>query len=75
MWQVITKPDILIFLQCTFENSTARRKLNWLLSDYEEQQRRLSFAYEHAHLIIVTDSLTAPQVLKQVLDYLRASFE
>ncbi len=74
MWQVITKPDILIFLQCSFENSTARRKLNWLLSDYEEQQRRLFHAYEHAHLIIVTDSLTAQAVLTQVLSYLKVNF-
>jgi guanylate kinase len=71
MWQVITKPDILIFLQCSFENSTARRKLNWQPSDYEEQQHRLTHAHEHAHLIIVTDSLTANEVLEQVKAYLR----
>jgi deoxyadenosine/deoxycytidine kinase len=71
MWQVITKPDILVFLQCSFENSTARRRLNWLPRDYEEQQRRLSHARENAHMVIDTDRLTAQEVLAHVLGYLK----
>jgi guanylate kinase len=71
MWQRITNPDILIFLQCSFENSTSRRKLNWQLADYEEQQGRLSHAYEHAHLIIETDSLNADDVFARALSYLQ----
>ena len=47
MWQVITNPDILIFLESSFKNSTARRKLNWVPADHEEQQRRLSHARAH----------------------------
>lgn len=70
MWQVITKPDILIFLHCSFENSTRRRKLNWLPADYEEQQRRLSHAREHAHIVIDTDSLDPDEVLAQALTFL-----
>ena len=42
MWQHITNPDILIFLQSSFENSTSRRKLNWVPADHEEQIKRLS---------------------------------
>jgi deoxyadenosine/deoxycytidine kinase len=71
MWQRITNPDILIFLQCSFENSTSRRKLNWQFADYEEQLRRLSHAYEHAHLIIDTDSLKAEDVFAHALSYLQ----
>lgn len=71
MWQVITKPDVLIFLQCSFENSTTRRKLNWMPADYEEQQRRLSHAREHASLIIDTDLLNVQGVLVRTLDYLK----
>mgnify|MGYP003377496422 CR=1 FL=1 len=52
MWQRITNPDILIFLQCSFENSTSRRKLNWQIADYEEQLRRLS----HACLLYTSDA-------------------
>jgi guanylate kinase len=71
MWQVIAKPDILIFLQCSFENSTSRRKLNWAIADYEEQQRRLSHAREHASLFIETDNLTPEDVLARALTYLK----
>jgi len=70
MWQVISKPDILIYLHASFPVSTARRKLNWQNRDHEEQSRRLSHAREHAHIIINTDNLTPDQVLQQALDYL-----
>ncbi len=73
MWQVITNPDILIFLQCSFEISTSRRKLNWLPADYEEQLRRLSHAHEHADLIIDTNLFNADEVLARVLDFLRST--
>ncbi len=72
MWQVITKPDILIYLQSSFEVSTSRRRLNWLRSDYEEQQARLSHALEHAHLTVDTNTLTVDEVLARVLDYLNS---
>jgi cytidylate kinase len=70
MWKVISKPDILIFLHASFPVSTARRKLNWQVKDYEEQFRRLSHAHEHAHITIDTDDLTPEQVLQKALDYL-----
>lgn len=70
MWQVISNPDLLIFLQCSFENSTIRRKLNWSLADYEEQQRRLSHAQDHADLVIDTNMLNVQDVLARALDYL-----
>jgi hypothetical protein len=71
MWQRLTNPDILIFLQCSFENSTTRRKLNWLRADHEEQMRRLSHAFEHADLIVDTNSLNPEEVLAQVLEFLK----
>ena len=73
MWQIISKPDILIFLHASFPVCTARRKLNWLESEYEEQSRRLSHAREHADIMIDTDDLTPNQILQIVLDTLRAS--
>ena len=71
MWQVITNPDILIFLECSFENSTTRRKLNWQLADYEEQMRRLSHAHAHANFIIDTNIFDSENVLAQALNYLK----
>ncbi len=71
MWQVITKPDLLIFLECSYENSTARRKLNWLPADHEEQLRRLSHACEQADIHIDTNLLTSEEVLAQALIQLK----
>jgi guanylate kinase len=71
MWQVITNPDVLIFLECSFENSTSRRKLNWLPQDHEEQLRRLSHAHQNADIIIDTNNLMPEEVLTQALTHLR----
>lgn len=70
MWQIITKPDVLIFLNSSFATSTARRKLDWQEKDYQEQLRRLAHAREHSNLIIETDSMTADEVLRKALDFL-----
>jgi hypothetical protein len=70
MWQIIARPDRLIFLHASFPITTARRKLDWLEKDYEEQSRRLSHARQHAHIIIDTDHLTPDQILRIALDYL-----
>ena len=75
MWQKITNPDVLIYLECSYENSTIRRKLNWLPADHEEQLRRLSHAREHSHIIINTDHLSVDEVLARVLDYLKENNE
>ncbi|NUQ84446.1 MAG: hypothetical protein HUU11_07015 [Anaerolineales bacterium] len=71
MWQIVSKPDVLIYLHSSFPVSTARRKLDWREKDYEEQLRRLSHAREHAQLFIDTDNLTPEQVLQKALDFLK----
>jgi len=71
MWQVISKPDILIYLGASFPVSTARRKLNWQEKDHAEQLRRLSHAREHAHIVIDTDDLTPADVLQKALRALK----
>lgn len=70
MWQRITNPDILIYLNASFESCTARRRLNWLESDYEEQLRRLSHARQHADLVIETDERTIDSVLACAMEFL-----
>jgi len=75
MWQRITNPDVLIFLECSYENSTSRRKLNWLPAEHEEQQRRLSHAREHAHLIINTNLLNPDEVLAHALTFLKENYQ
>ena len=73
MWQIISKPDILIYLGASFPVSTRRRKLDWQEKDYQEQLRRLAHAREHAHLIVNTDDMTAEQVLLTTLDFLQTA--
>ena len=70
MWQIISKPEFLIYLQSSFETSTLRRKLDWQEKDYTEQLRRLAHAREHAHIVIPTDDLTPEEVLQKALDSL-----
>jgi deoxyadenosine/deoxycytidine kinase len=71
MWQIMTKPNILIYLDASFPVSTARAQLNWRERDYNEQLHRLSHARRHANIIIETDYLTAESVLKRALEYLK----
>jgi hypothetical protein len=70
MWQIISRPAILIYLGASYPVSTTRRKLVWQEKEYQEQLRRLSHAREHAHIIIETDDLAPEQVLKKALAFL-----
>jgi cytidylate kinase len=71
MWRIITKPDVLIYLDASFPVSTARRKLNWQEKDHAEQLRRLAHARAHASLYIDTNGLTPEAILKKALEYLK----
>jgi hypothetical protein len=70
MWQRITNPDVLIFLDASFAVCTARRHLNWLEADFLEQLHRLAHARQHADLIIETDALSSDQVLARAIAFL-----
>src|SRR5664279_3401851 len=41
MWKRITNPDILIFLDASYDVTIERLQLNWTKAEWEEQQRRL----------------------------------
>ena len=71
MWQVMTKPSVLIYLNVSFQVSTARTNLNWREKDFLEQLRRLSHARAHANIIIETDTLTIEDVLQKALTFLK----
>ena len=71
MWQKISNPDWLIFLDVSYEASKARKPLNWTEAEYQEQQRRLAHAREHADLYINTDGLSAEEVAQKVIQFLK----
>lgn len=70
MWKRITNPDLLIFLDASYPVTVQRRKLNWLESDWAEQQRRLGHAREHADHTIHTDTRSPEQVLEEVITFI-----
>jgi thymidylate kinase len=71
MWQRLTKPDVLIFLQASCTAGALRRKLNWTEAEWQEQQHRLEHARQHADLLVDTDGLDSGQVLSAVLTFLQ----
>jgi guanylate kinase len=72
MWQRLTNPDILIFLDVAYPTTCQRRKLDWTESDWQEQQLRLSHAKAHADLYLDTDKLSAEEVLNQAIEFIHA---
>ena len=73
MWKRITNPDVLIFLQASFPVTRQRKSkmIHWTEAEYNEQQRRLAHAREHADLIIDTDNLSIQEVLEQALAFIK----
>ena len=70
MWQRFVQPDVLIYLDVSYETSRQRRLVSWGPDWLAVQRRRLAHARQHCDLYIPTDHLTAEAVLVQVLDFL-----
>jgi energy-coupling factor transporter ATP-binding protein EcfA2 len=71
MWQKITHPDYLIFLDASYAETIRRRKLDWTMDEYQEQHRRLAHARQNADLYIFTDPLKPAEICQIVLDFLK----
>jgi deoxyadenosine/deoxycytidine kinase len=72
MWKRLTNPDILIYLDVSYENTILRRKLEWTFAEYQEQLKRLSHARQHADLYLNTDPITREEVLQAVLSFIKS---
>lgn len=70
MWQRITNPDILIYLDVSFLESLRRRPMNWDENEFIEQVKRLEHARQHADFYLNTDPLTPQQVFERVMNFL-----
>lgn len=70
MWQRLTKPDLLIYLEVSYPQTILRRHLNWTEQEYKEQLRRLEHARQHADLFVDTNGLTPQQVADEVMAFL-----
>jgi hypothetical protein len=71
MWQKLTNPDILVYLDVSYPLTIKRRKLDWTINEYTEEIHRLSHARNHAHLYVNTDALSPEQVLACVIGFLK----
>lgn len=71
MWQKMSKPDILIYLDVSYEAYVQRRPHQDHGSVYHtEQQRRLAHARKHCDLYVDTSDLSAEDVRTQVERFL-----
>jgi cytidylate kinase len=74
MWQRLTNPDVLVFLDASYPTTCQRRKLDWTEADWQEQQHRLRHARENANLYLDTDKLSAEQVLEGVVEWVEQKY-
>lgn len=70
MWQRLSNPDVLIFLQASYPVTMQRKTFKWNETEYQTQVHRLRDAYEHADIFIDTDDLTPEDVLATALEFL-----
>ncbi len=75
MWKRLTDPDILIYLDVSFENTLARCKLDWTPAEYQEQLRRLQHARQHADFYLDTTPLSLAEVIQTVLTFINSTHE
>lgn len=68
MWKRLTNPDILVFLDVSYEVTLQRKKLNWTKEEFKIQLDRLRDAYGNADILIETDLLTPTQLVSQVVE-------
>ncbi len=73
MWQAITRPDALIFLDASDDTVRARSPHIGTDRFLEEQRTRLAHARAHADAVINVDELTADQVRAAALARLDAT--
>ena len=70
LWQM-SSPDVLIYLDLRLPTVQRRLRRPWSQTLFDEQQRRLTHARAHAHLVLPTDDRTPDDLTAQVLQYLQ----
>ena len=74
MWQRLSPPDLLIYVDVTLEAAQGRDRLGmgWSQSYLDEQHRRLRHARAHCDLYLPTQDLSEEEVLAEVVSFLEA---
>lgn len=72
MWQKITNPDVLIYLDVDYPATVQRRPhIDRGPQRVEIQKKRLAHAREHCDLYIDTNTLTPEQIQQQAISFLQ----
>lgn len=72
MWQRFLHPEVLIYLDASWEAVRARREVDYGADYLDEQRLRLAHAREHCTLYLDTSHLTEAEVIERVLAHLSA---
>jgi deoxyadenosine/deoxycytidine kinase len=72
MWQRITQPDILIYLDISEETARQRRPTSAPRGWWRTLEQRLSHAKKHADLYLRADQAAPHEVLEEVLAFLHS---
>jgi len=75
MWQRFTQPDLLVYLDTSWEVACQRRPTDVGADWWAELARRLHHARQHADIYIHTDELTPQEVLDSTLAFLKKAVE
>ena len=70
MWQKISQPDVLIYLDASLAVIAERRLADWSEEYLAKLNGRLSHARQHCDLYVQTDGLSEEEVLERALDFL-----
>lgn len=70
MWQRLSNPDVLIFLEVSYPLTMQRKNFHWSEREYKTELTRLEHARQHADLVIDTDALTPDEVFNHVLQFM-----
>lgn len=71
MWQRISKPDLLIYLDVDYPNARRRRPyIDGGPGRIAEQKRRLAHARAHCDLYVDTNGLSPAEIRERVLAFL-----
>lgn len=70
MWRKMVNPDLLIYLDVSYQAARQRRDIHWGPERLEKEAERLAHARQHADLYIATDNLSPADVIQQVLAFI-----
>jgi deoxyadenosine/deoxycytidine kinase len=71
MWQRLSRPEVLVYLDVSYEALCQRRTVDFDTAYLDEQRRRLAHARRHCAIYIDTSHLSREQVLAKIVARLR----